>query len=520
MKAGLTQVLVCSVLLLFSGQIAALAQPVTLQSANRSVSLSGNLVDYDGEFYRIDTRFGTMTVRALGVTCLGAKCPDPGQYAADITIAGDGDSIANILPPMLEDFAFSSGLQSLRTDHRKKEWTYFLSDSDNVPVARIQSKTSSSSQALNALIRDQSDLAVTIRSQTPDQMREARIAGLGNLASRYQQQIIALDALVFLVSPENPVNALSIKELSAIYTGKITNWAEVGGFNAPIRRVRQPAGSDIGVAFTRLLVKSSSGEVPAKASLLENGLAVSKAVRADPFAIGFTNYAAIRNAKPLSIRGACGIRQAPTRFSIKAGDYPLVLPHYLFRTNHRLPVNTRAFLSYLTHRKGQSAVEATGYVGQNLEVYPLSKRQEFIANALRLAGGDVSLSALRKYVLALSDASRVSTSFRYGQNHADLDAASRRGLRQFAEQIELGAFDGRELIFAGFSDSLGSASGNRRVSRQRAEKLANMVRTAASRADLSKIKFKSIGFGEVAPVACNDTEQGRTANRRVEIWVK
>ena len=81
-------------------------------------------------------------------------------------------------------------------------------------------------------------------------------------------------------------------------------------------------------------------------------------------------------------------------------------------------------------------------------------------------------------------------------------------------------FEGHELVFAGFSDSVGGAAGNRRISRQRAEQVADLVRKAATRADLSRLTISVIGLGEVSPLACNDDDLGRRINRRVEVWLR
>jgi len=132
----------------------------------------------------------------------------------------------------------------------------------------------------------------------------------------------------------------------------------------------------------------------------------------------------------------------------------------------------------------------------------------------------VSLAALQGFVRIFSDAARLSPTFRFDGNLIRIDQRSERNIATLARMIELGDFDGRELVFAGFSDSQGSATGNRRVSRQRAERVADAVRAAAARADLSKVRITVHGLGEVSPLACNDTESGRWANRRVEVWVR
>ncbi len=506
-------------LLLTSGA-QVLAQMVTLKSADGSVALSGKLLGYDGEFYRLDTMFGEMTLRSLGVVCTGHGCPDPAQYAADITISGDAEVVNGLLPSLVEDFAFSTGNTSLRSNHGSKGWTYFLSDPATIPVARIQAQPGDSKSGLQDLINNASDLAVTSRAATVGEVKRARVAKIGDLNSPEQRQVLALDALVFIVSKENPVSSLSLKDIRKIYSGNITNWSELGGYDAPITRYRQDVASDIGRAFSRMVLLPDFSPAPKTASILADAQTLSDTVAADPLGIGFTSFAGIRNAKTLSIREACGVRQYPSRFGLQSGDYPLSRYIYLYQPKAKLPVFARDFLAYLAGPKGQKAVSDLGYVGQELVAQPFATQQERIANAVRLASADVSLEALKGFVNKFSDASRLSATFRFQDKSTKLNARSKHSLKTLIGLIETGDFDGRELIFAGFSDSQGGGAGNRRIARQRAERVAKLVRTGATRADLSKIKFQIAGLGEVSPIACNGSENGRRLNRRVEVWVR
>ncbi len=506
--------------LLFSGDSDLLANEVVLKSASGSVELSGTLLGYDGEFYKIDTAFGEMTVRALGITCTGHACPDPGQYAADITISGDSAMIENLLPALIEDFGFSSGHKSLRSDHDAGGYSYFLSDRAQVPVARVQAQPGSSGKGFADLTSGLADLALASRPATGVEVTTASEAGAGDLTSRYQYQVLAVDALVFVVSKENPISSLSLSDIAKIYSGEITNWADLGGYDAQITPFRRNTGSDMASVFYHKFFTLQAPYMPIQGRAFTSDTELSDAVAADPFAIGFTSFSAIRNTKPLAIRGSCGIRQYPSRFGLQTGDYPLLRELYLFSARRRLPLFARNLMAYLDSFDGQTAIDDLGFVGRNLTWVPLADQQERLANAVRETDEDISLPALKGFVNVLSDASRLSATFRFEDDSTALNETSERHVKDLARMIEVGDFDGRQVIFAGFSDSVGAASVNRRISRQRAERVASLVKSAASRADLSKVNFRMIGMGEVSPIACNDTEAGRRSNRRVEVWVR
>jgi phosphate transport system substrate-binding protein len=496
------------------------AQEVTLKSADGSVELSGELLEFNGEYYRIRSNFGELTLNALGVSCVGHACPDPGQYAADITIAATPAIVKDLLPGLIEDFGFRAGHITLRQDHGAQGWTYFVSDSARIPVARLQAKPAYSAQGLAALAQGQVDLAISERLATSQEVQQAKNNGSADPSSPHSRQLLAVDGLIFVVSPQNPVSALTIEQLSSIYSGQINNWAELGGVNAPISLFSAAVGSDKDVGFRRVFFSDPEAPQPIAARAFASDEDLSNAVLVDPFAIGLTGFAGIRNTKPLAIKGACGIQQSPTAFGLQSGDYPLARNFYIFHPAGRLPVFARNFLTFLDSGAAQDAITDLGYVGLALRPLSLSRQQDRISNAIAHSSDDVSLANLKNFVRLFSGARRLSASFRFNDNSKTIDARSRRNIRALAEMIEVGDFDGKKLIFAGFSDSQGSAVGNRRISEQRAEQVAALVKAASTRADLSKINIQTLGMGEVSPLACNDDSAGRGINRRVEVWVK
>ena len=92
----------------------ALAQDITLKSRDGSIALSGTLLGFDGEFYRIETRFGELTVDGSGVTCTGVGCPSLTDYVAEVTISGSASVGHGLMPALVEGFAARSGLQAER----------------------------------------------------------------------------------------------------------------------------------------------------------------------------------------------------------------------------------------------------------------------------------------------------------------------------------------------------------------------------------------------------------------------
>jgi phosphate transport system substrate-binding protein len=495
-----------------------LAQNITLNSADGSVKLEGELLNFDGETYRIHTRFGELTVNAEGVICAGLDCPDAGQYAADIMLSGTAPAVQSLLPGLIEDFGFQTGQTTIRSQDKQQGWTYFIADAARVPVARVQGNAVGTADGFSELNAGVVDMAVAARAPTKAEIQTAKSTGTGDLTSRFASQVLAVDGLIFVVSPRNPVSTLTLNQITEIYAGKIKNWAELGGADGPIRLITRNAESDLARDFKSVFSASENNLEPS--ITLGSDDEVLAVVTRDPFAIGFTGFSGIKNAKALAVGGACGISQSPTPFALSAGDYPLTRSFYLYLPNRRLQGFARNFLAFLDTDAAQKSIADLGFVGQGLYELPLAGQQDRLANAIAFSGDDVTLAELQDFVGKFTDAKRLSATFRFKDGSTDIDARSRRNIRVLAEMIELGEFDGKKLIFAGFSDSSGPAAGNRKISRQRAEAVAKLVKSAATRADLGLVDIQTLGMGELSPLACNDTDQGREINRRVEVWVK
>jgi len=89
------------------------AQDVTLTSPDGSVEVNGTLLGFDGEFYRVETIYGELTVDGSGVNCAGPACPDLQNYVAELSISGSSTIGEVLMPALIEGFA-------LRNEHGRR----------------------------------------------------------------------------------------------------------------------------------------------------------------------------------------------------------------------------------------------------------------------------------------------------------------------------------------------------------------------------------------------------------------
>jgi phosphate transport system substrate-binding protein len=470
------------------------AQDVTLVAREGGIVLNGTLQGYDGEFYRISTSYGILTVDGQGVICEGPACPDLIAPKATMRVVGSADGSA-LLPVLFQAFARQRGL------------IYEEAEGDAY-AARILDPES------------RKDLAeISFAPLSPLQSTAALEAGAADLKLAYRKELgfgthtVAMDALVAIVAPDNPTPDLSTVELARVLAGEASNWADVGGPDMPIVLHALAADSDIQQALAERLGAKEGATV-----LHPDLAALAEAVAKDPWAIAISGRSAIAPARRIPLTDSCGFPLLPTSLAIKAEDYPLALPVLILAPKRRLPLLTREFLDFLRTPAAQDAVAAAGFVDRSVSRQPMTADGLRLINAIQGAGEDVTLEDLKRLAGIMDGADRLSLTFRFEDGSSTLDAQSQDNLADLAQLIAAGQFRNEKLIFAGFSDGSGAAEANLALSVERAAKVEQEL--AAVAPDLAPADLPVVeGFGEALPMACDETAIGRQLNRRVELWV-
>ncbi|KIC10322.1 cell envelope biogenesis protein OmpA [Leisingera sp. ANG-M1] len=510
---------ICAALFLAAFARALAAQDVTLSSPDGAVEITGTLLGFDGEFYRVQTQFGELTVDGSGVVCDGPGCPSLSGFVAEITLAGSSSMSEVLLPALIEGFALRNGYQTRREALPEGNFSHVLLRGQT-PAARFTFIVSKTDAGLAALLADEADVAMALREIRPAEREAARAAGLGDLTAPGRSRVLALDAFVPVVAPSNPVREISLPQLARVLSGEITNWQELGGPDAPVSLHLPAAGSGLAQAVEDKLMAPFGSGFPAAARRHARSSALARQVLVDPFAIGIASYAEKGAARMLTLTGPCGFALKASRRAVKTEDYPLTVPMFLYLPARRLPKVARDFMAYVRGPAAQAVIRRAGFVDQAPELIPVSRQGSRLANAVLAAEGKAGLDELQRLVTALNGLQRLTVSFRFEPGSARPDAQSRSNIEQLARALEAGAYDAKELVFAGFSDGVGAAEGNRKIALKRAGAVQDAVIKAAETADISRVKIRTEGFGEALPMACDDSAWGRQINRRVEVWVR
>ena len=511
---------VIAALVLFKAVAPVLANDVTLTSRDGSIEVTGYLLGFDGEFYRVDTEFGILTVDGSGVNCEGPACPTLGKYVAEFTLSGARSMGEVLIPAMIEGFALNAGYALAREEIASVGYLYTLFDqSGGTPAARITIRLNTSDEGFADLLGEEADMVLSLREVTRAERKMAREAGLGDLAGHRQSRVLAWDGLVPIVSPGNPVSELTMAELAGIFAGEITRWDALGGEDAPITPYLRDATSDAGRIFVARVLDAQGKALGDNVLFQSSYRAIAHAVAEDPFGIGITSFTQPGFGEVVTLGGGCGFEVVATRPTIKAGDYPLAAPLFLYLPARRLPKLARDFLAYLRTDPAQTVTQRAGFVDQRMSELSPDIQGRRLGNAILAAGDETPLEELQRMMSLFSENHRLTLTFRFRDGSATLDAASRSNVDLLAAALEAGRYDGRKLTLVGFTDGNGAATSNLALARRRAEAVRRAILEEAETLDTDLVTLATDAFGEALPMACDDTAWGRRVNRRVEIWM-
>lgn len=494
---------------------------VRLTARDGALEVSGTLVDFDGEFYRIDTIYGVLTIDGAGVVCDGAACPDASAFVSEFMVSGASETGTVLVPALLEAFAQREGYRARRVVEDDSHFTYELTDTaTDTLAARIRFRVSSSDEGFADLLAEQATIAMSFREVSEAERARAMDAGLGDLSDPARSRIVALDGLVPVVSSENPLRAITLGDLAAPFAGDTANWAGLGGEDAEIALHMLGGGSGLSRTFVTSVMRPARASLAPGITRHETAQDLADAVAADPLAIGISTFSETGNTRALALTGSCGYENRASVTALKAEDYPLTVPHFLYSPARRLPRIARELLAFTQTPEAQIAVRDAGFVDQSPETHPLSRQGDRLAKAILNSGDEIGTGELQRLVTAIDGAARLALSFRFDGGASELDAQSRANIALLAGEIERGRFDGRTLLFAGFSDGRGSAADNRRLSLRRAEAVRDAVADFTDTTALRGVDLVADGFGEAMPMACDEDAWGQKVNRRVEVWLR
>ncbi len=218
------------------------------------------------------------------------------------------------------------------------------------PGVNVSISGGGSGDGIKALIDKTTDIADSSRAISPEETKLAESRGV-----KPKSHTIAIDAIVPIVHPSNPLQDISIEQLSLIYQGKITNWKDLGGSDKKIIIVSRDTSSGTYETWEEKILHGA--RVTPRAQLQASNGAVVQVVAKNKYAISYIGIGYLnKTVKPLKVNGV----EADARTAV-SGKYPIARPLYIY-TNGEPKGPAASFVKFLLSPEGQAIVGKTGYV--------------------------------------------------------------------------------------------------------------------------------------------------------------
>ncbi len=222
---------------------------------------------------------------------------------------------------------------------------------DRNPSIDISVQGGGSGVGIAALIDGTTDIADASRKIKSKEIEKAQAKGINP-----NEIVVAMDGIAVILHPSNKIEALNRTATNDIYTGKISNWSELGGPNKKIVIISRDSSSGTFETFEGLALNKE--KVRADALTAASNQAVAQTVAQTPGAIGYVGLGYLTpKVKDIRVDGVkC------TKKTILSGDYALARPLHMY-TSGKPKGSVKKFVDFVLSAEGQKLAEEEGFVG-------------------------------------------------------------------------------------------------------------------------------------------------------------
>jgi phosphate transport system substrate-binding protein len=226
------------------------------------------------------------------------------------------------------------------------------------PGAVVQVNGGGSGTGIAALINGTVDLAQSSREMKVDEKQKAAKAR----GSEIVEQAVALDGLAVFVHNTNPLQSLSIAQVRDLFQGKVKNWNQVGGPDAPVVLYGRESSSGTYDYFREHVL--AKGDFAPAVQTLQGTAAIINAVGRDRNGIGYGGIAYAKDVRPLAISVEGKAAVAPSEATVADGTYPLSRKLFFYHSQNA-PERVTKFVQWALTPEAQALVTRVGYFPLN-----------------------------------------------------------------------------------------------------------------------------------------------------------
>jgi phosphate transport system substrate-binding protein len=218
-----------------------------------------------------------------------------------------------------------------------------------------------SGTGIAAMINGTVDIANASRDMKQEEVEAAQANGISPV-----EFVVARDAIAVVVHPSNPVDGLTLQQISDIYTMKVTNWSQVGGEDRPIVLLSRESNSGTYVYFLENVIQLGEKEsdllFAPDTLLMPSSEGISAEVRQNPNAIGYDGLGYVTDDQKMVAvaRDADSSYVLPSVATVNDGSYPISRPLYMYTAGEPTG-QVAAYMDWLLS-DGQTLVSELGFV--------------------------------------------------------------------------------------------------------------------------------------------------------------
>jgi phosphate transport system substrate-binding protein len=220
---------------------------------------------------------------------------------------------------------------------------------------QVQVTGGGSGTGISALINGTTDICMSSRAMKPPEKNKLR-----DTSHTTGVEIpVARDGLAVYVGDTNPLTDLTLSQLKDIFTGKVTNWKDVGGPDAKIIVYSRENSSGTYVFFKDTVL--GGRDFTPRAQTMPGTASVVNAVSKEKFGIGYGGAAYAKGIKILKVKkddSSPGV--APDLKTVSDGSYPLARPLFFYLRN-KPAGDSKVFVDWVLSAEGQAIVDKVGY---------------------------------------------------------------------------------------------------------------------------------------------------------------
>lgn len=222
------------------------------------------------------------------------------------------------------------------------------------PGAVVQVNGGGSGTGIAALINGTADLAQASRPMKDEEKQQAK----ASRGTDVVEHPVALDALAVFVNSTNPVKVLSISQVKDIFQGKLTNWSQIGGPNAPIVLYGRESSSGTYDYFREHVLAKE--DFSPRVQTLQGTAAIINAVGSDKNGIGYGGIAYSKNVQPVAVADGSKAPVAPSEATVADNSYPLSRKLFFYYPQNA-PDRVTKFAQWALTPEAQALVTQVGY---------------------------------------------------------------------------------------------------------------------------------------------------------------